>query len=73
MDWRIDMSEWISVEDRLPDEKTFVPGTDVSHVIASDGVFVLGVLYRKEKGFGDMRCNELTNVTHWMPLPEPPK
>lgn len=67
------MAEWISVKDRLPDEHTTV-------------LFYCGNL---QKGFCelDVTKNRVTGwflswdgtrfspseVTHWMPLPEPPK
>ena len=67
------MGEWISVEDRLPDKGQYV----ISCLVAIDGSW-------KHVGcdvyFGDGRwamimpneCEEM-KVTHWMPLPEPPK
>ena len=65
------MAEWISVNDRLPEN--------------SDSVLVFGKYICG--GSIDMAwCNSVTktfyseeeshlldNVTHWMPLPEPPK
>lgn len=63
------MSEWISVEDRLPDQ-----GQPVIYWFSLLGVFagkferLNGTnLFSGERGFlGD-------EVTHWMPLPEPPE
>jgi hypothetical protein len=57
------MNEWISVEDRLPEEKRR---------------YVLG--YMPEFP-GGIKCSQTVfrehelwpYVTHWMPLPEPPK
>lgn len=59
--------EWISVKERLPDE------VDTYLVYGRYGIEF--ALY-----YGDgewLTCEDLTNitrfVTHWMPLPEPPK
>lgn len=58
------MGKWISVEDRLPKIKQGV------------------VVYLSYKGFNEHNVSittydkygfNLSNVTHWMPLPEPPK
>ena len=57
------MSEWPSVKDRLPDEKTrvlvFVPHSN--RKIDIDGM--VGRIWVRWNG----------RVTHWMPLPEPPE
>jgi hypothetical protein len=67
------MSEWISVDDSLPDESAM-------YIICFDNKIVAEV--------GFYRCPEYENfnwhcpvtfdeiddcITHWMPLPEPPK
>lgn len=60
------MSEWISVEDRLPEsswQKEIVvwngKWSRVGHYIT--GIFV------------SPHDEVLDGITHWMPLPEPPK
>jgi len=71
--------EWISVEDRLPEEH------DIVDVYCSDGrnteiEFYDGGFYGPEQdfsvddcGYGCLSNTDLINdVTHWMPLPEPP-
>ena len=56
-------SEWISVEDRLPERN----GRYITHCKIEGQSLVCVLYYCKVGGF-----NEGT-VTHWMPLPEPPK
>lgn len=59
------MNEWISVKDRLPKEGVKVlacyKGAYLEICKCSEGVWV--------NRFG----SDYTGVTHWMPLPEPPK
>ena len=56
--------EWISVEERLPEESAWYLVNIINH-------FGLDVVtfthYTKGYGWG------VPDVTHWMPLPEPPK
>lgn len=59
--------EWISVEDRLPDDAYPVLvcfGKSSTSIII--GNYVNGGFYAKSN-------YPLTKITHWMPLPEPPK
>jgi len=62
------MSEWISVKDRLPKEN--------EEVLAFSGFifYALNVNHLYENGFFDL-VEEIVyqNVTHWMPLPNPPE
>lgn len=63
------MSEWISVEDRLPDD------------VSVQGMVVC-IIDNKHIAFGEYADNYgkfacygygiTDDVTHWMPLPEPP-
>ena len=63
------MSEWISVEDRLPK----IDSKDVLFYDPGFGVKIgcyCGLRYDEH----EWRDNSsYTNVTHWMPLPEPPE
>lgn len=57
------MSEWISIDDHLPED-------DGKYLVASISFCVQVRFYaneRVDKFFGDI------DATHWMPLPEPPK
>ena len=64
------MSEWISVEDRLPEDEGYVLVTDGDDVYMgfkddSWGSYFMNVESPSMICFGD--------ITHWMPLPEPPR
>lgn len=59
-------SEWISVDERLPEKCT--------HVIVCDESGIVGEAWHsKEDHFDWMIDEKLVFATHWMPLPEPPK
>ncbi|OOF45157.1 hypothetical protein BKK51_07285 [Rodentibacter trehalosifermentans] len=58
---------WISVDDRLPDDgKEGLILNSFVHL----GSFHDGIWY---KPFGGFNFAEIQNVTHWQPIPEPPK
>jgi hypothetical protein len=67
------MSEWISVNDRLPEK---IPEVKYIHVLAIHkdwDNFCRILLYDADEleftsGYGDTQ-----KATHWMPLPDPPK
>lgn len=76
--------EWISVEDRLPDENIFVlvsylsyddeyPCNDIAVIQNGQWHWHKGELYYDSET--DECYTELVRVkiTHWMPLPEPPE
>lgn len=57
---------WISVEERLPEECT--------HVIVHDEDGTVGEAFHSISDHFEWVANEkIAFVTHWMPLPEPPK
>ncbi|HHQ9669999.1 TPA: DUF551 domain-containing protein [Escherichia coli] len=64
--------DWISCSERMPDDGQHV-------IILCDGAFVLYAQYRDGEFFDVVRNGEelfetqSRNVTHWMPLPEPPQ
>ncbi|WP_339892178.1 DUF551 domain-containing protein [uncultured Alteromonas sp.] len=63
------MSNWISVEGELPEEGRYIFNTKRDGVIIS---FLSGYCskYKKpEVSLNGKGCQ----ITHWMPLPEPPK
>lgn len=63
---------WISCSERMPNDGQHV-------IILCDGAFVLYAQYRDGEFFDVVRNGEeffetqSRNVTHWMPLPEPPQ
>lgn len=68
------MSEWISVKDGLPE----VPQgyEQVQVIIWSENGLDVAWYQSNNNEFYDMAGwlgSEINGVTHWMPLPEPPK
>lgn len=64
------MSDWISVEDRLPQVGEFCDktGLEFGCVLVYDGEDVYEeYVHFVRKGY------ETGEITHWMPLPGPPK
>jgi hypothetical protein len=62
-------SEWIPVSERFPKSGTF------AIVHTKNGVIGEGILVEEGCWYwpGCEECTEEIEVTHWMPLPEPPK
>ena len=67
----VTVQEWISVDDRLPEPFVSVlvhmPGEEPFHTvhegfISNDGIWQ-SAMFRREPG----------EVTHWQPMPQPPK
>lgn len=59
--WADDNPAWISVEDKLPEEENYY--------LVSDGISVLR--YWVDRGWVPSGLSD--DITHWMPLPNPPK
>lgn len=69
--------EWISVKDRLPEKYISVLITDVNGITADDREPEKAHLDKDGKWYwvNIFKYSEYKEieVTHWMPLPEPPK
>ena len=66
-------SEWISVDERLPDKEQ-----EVIAVLELTGFYVLaffrnGIWYNADDGEQIARHKDRQAVTYWMPTPQPPK
>jgi hypothetical protein len=68
-------SDWISVDERLPEEKVMVLGF-LKYVYEEGGSneFILTMEISREGKFVPFNCSPVKKgiVTHWMPLPEAP-
>jgi hypothetical protein len=67
------MNDWISVEDRLPEDREYVDAW--SDFRSTDCEFKRGGFYEVVyDGDGDYEYSEIIDdVTHWMSPPSPPK
>lgn len=73
-------AEWISVEERLPDCEQGAESEAVLFITKQGfmytGYFGCGGIYH-DRYFREYKNStegyDISNVTHWMPLPEPPK
>ena len=62
--------KWISVDDRLPEEKVNCIVHYQHAYCDNDGYWAIGFCFYNGKKF---QLYPAYKVTHWMPLPEPPK
>ena len=62
--------KWISVKDRLPEEKVNCIVNYKHAYCDTDGYWAIGFCYYDGEKF---KFNPIYKITHWMPLPEPPK
>ena len=67
----VTVQEWISVEDRLPEDSGYYL---VVYRDKYNGSISIALDNYVKCGAGEWWASEFThNITHWMPLPEPPK
>ena len=75
---RAQLPRWIPVEDRLPELQSWGASTVVLGLIKSENAPLLNELYDLtlcvycDNGIWSMPGRYVA-ITHWMPLPEPPK
>jgi len=68
------MSEWISVEDKVPDILDDVLATNESGSVFEASYWAVGEFVSKFRiGRLGIKATHDDTVTHWMPLPEPPQ
>ena len=67
------MSEWISVEDRLPESSDGRWSKDVIALCDNGEVFRLACMGDYWQGSTAFIESGADRVTHWMPLPDPPE
>ena len=70
IDHGVTVQEWISVDDRLPEEKANCIVYYQHSYCDNDGYWAIGMCFYDGEKF---QLNPAYKVTHWMPLPEPPK
>ena len=66
----VTVQEWVSVDDRLPEEKVNCIVHYQHAYCDNDGYFAIEFCFYDGEKF---RLDPAYKVTHWMPLPEPPK
>lgn len=71
------MSEWVSVKDELPASSQFVIARSIGAVDdeIQTGTIILyySTAFPLSQRFQSQHRASHVTVTHWMPLPEPPK
>ena len=66
----LEKTKWISVDDRLPEEKVNCIVHYKHAYCDNDGYWAIGFCYYDGEKF---KLNPAYKVTHWMPAPQPPK
>ena len=66
----VTVQEWISVEDRLPEEKVNCIVHYKHAYCENDDYWTIGICFYDGEKF---QLNPAYKVTHWVPLPTPPK
>ena len=70
LDNGVTVQEWISVNDRLPEEKVNCIVHYKHAYCDNDDYWAIGICFYDGEKF---RMDLSYKVTHWMPLPQPPK
>lgn len=65
---------WISCSDRMPEDTKMLLAFSQGQIVAAYWNWVMSPIdYKKYRAFKYLSGNILDDVTHWMPLPEPPQ
>lgn len=65
---------WISCSDRMPEDTKMLLSFSQGEIVAAYWNWVVNPIdYKKYRAFTYLSGNILDDVTHWMPLPEPPQ
>ncbi|HBD3980579.1 TPA: ead/Ea22-like family protein [Escherichia coli] len=65
---------WISCSDRMPEDTKMLLAFSQGEIVAAYWNWVVNPIdYKKYRAFTYLSGNILDDVTHWMPLPEPPQ
>ena len=70
LDSGVTVQEWVSVDDRLPEEKVNCIVHYKHAYCENDDYWAIGICFYDGEKF---QLNPAYKVTHWMPLPTPPK
>ncbi|EKR8134035.1 DUF551 domain-containing protein [Escherichia coli] len=64
---------WIGCSDRMPEDTKMLLAFSQGEIVAAYWNWVVNPIdYKKYRAFTYLSGNILDDVTHWMPLPEPP-
>ena len=66
----VTVQEWISVDERLPEEKVNCIVHYKHAYCNNDGYWAIGFCFYDGEKF---QFDQAYKVTHWMPIPQPPK
>lgn len=65
---------WISCSERMPEDTKMLLAFSQGEIVAAYWNWVVNPIdYKKYRAFTYLSGNTLDDVTHWMPLPEPPQ
>ena len=65
---------WISCSERMPEDTKMLLAFSQGEIVAAYWHWVVNPIdYKKHRAFTYLSGNILDDVTHWMPLPEPPQ
>ncbi|EBY0984824.1 DUF551 domain-containing protein [Salmonella enterica subsp. enterica serovar Bovismorbificans] len=65
--------EWIKCSERIPKDTQMVLAFSKGEIVAAYWNYVMcPIEYKKYRAFTYLSGSLLENVSHWMPLPEPP-